>query len=130
MVKCDPFNKILFKVGQTKCCSYWPLSHFILYVIWGFLAPECWLFFSIVGVIWEMVESIIGTNSKKNDDIGVNKNVQYTNWWSGSITDLIFNSLGLLVGIALNKLCKKTKENINLSEEEKKKQLDECCSKT
>jgi len=119
IVKCDPMNKTVFQLGKLKCCSMWPISHFILYLIWGFLCPECWIFFSIVGVLWELFETILGMNSKKTDDIITRKNgVQYNNYWSGSLLDIIFNSLGLLVGISLNKLIIKKKDEKNLSKEE------------
>ena len=94
----------------VRCCSIWPLTHFILHLIMGYLFPECWGILLVSGFAWEAVESFIGSlpihpKLDKNNEI---LEGQYTkNWWYGNRLDIVANILGLAGGIGLNKLTTK-----------------------
>ena len=47
------------------CCSGWVLSHFVLFFILGFFFPDCIALLIIAGVLWEIIEFIIGIILKK-----------------------------------------------------------------
>ncbi len=109
----DILNKKLFswKLFGDSCCSFWPISHFILFFILGAIWPGCHILLLIAGVLWEIMEEIGGrtgdlfykrihpSKSKKKF-----KNLEYTRWWSGSIKDIVFNVAGLYLGVGLRAL--------------------------
>jgi hypothetical protein len=117
----DVLNKVLVKleVGDTKYpFSFWPFSHFILYVILGFLFPDIPLELTVAGIAWEALESITGhalrskypeirsrnfmdylKQQKPRED---KEDTQYADWMSGSLWDIVFNIIGLLVGMGVH----------------------------
>ena len=108
------FNcEMLYNItGEFNCVSWWNISHFIMYVILGFLSPEYWLLWFGCGVGWELFESLCGKiMSKTGIKIHrVDTETQYGDMWvSGSFTDIIFNSAGLLIGVLLSKVGNKNR---------------------
>ena len=105
----DILNKKLinFEVFGQPCCSWWPISHFILYLILGFLFPDYQLEFILIGIGWELLECLMGricrqfSSVKKEEDA---KGVEYVYWMSGSFKDIIFNIAGLYTGVLLNRI--------------------------
>ena len=82
--RCDFMNKIVFRVTDG-CCSYWSISHFIMYLILGFLFPKCWVLMLIVGIGWEILEFAAGLFDSNNRG---NSSIQYsTKWWAPNIAD-------------------------------------------
>lgn len=109
--KCDFMNRIAFRATEG-CCSYWPISHFIMHLILGFLFPECWFLLLIIGIGWEGMEFIFGLFERSK---GKDSSLQYSEkWWAPNIADLILNIAGLVVGLGLNKLWKAYKTNKNV----------------
>ena len=108
----DIFNKKLinFDIFGQPCCSWWPISHFILYLILGFLFPDYQLEFILIGIVWELLECLMGficrdfSSVKKGDDAN---GVEYVYWMSGSFKDIIFNIIGLYTGVLLNRIINK-----------------------
>ena len=81
LFNCEWFGK-LFNEGEIFSC--WPLSHFILYVIIGYISPDYWLLWFIVGIIWEFIEFIVSKViqnmcNKNHNNIESEKN--YTDLW-------------------------------------------------
>ena len=70
----------------------WRLSHFFLHLLLGFLFPSKFLLFFTLGVIWEIIEYIIGI-------------VTENNWWGETLwahcQDIIANTLGFMIGILI-----------------------------
>lgn len=103
----DFMNKKVFSVPwNSNCCSWWPVSHFILYAILGFLFPDCFWWLMLFGVIWECMESVAAmmTNGKRQKLI-TNEGVQYADsWFQGSVSDVFFNAAGFGAGFLLYKL--------------------------
>lgn len=107
IMKVDPLNKKLFSVGPITV-SWWPISHFILYTILGFLFPKCWLLIMVLGILWEIFEFITGLVLHKRRYVYTTKGVQYNDkWWAPNVFDPLFNALGFLTGYGLHVLYKK-----------------------
>jgi hypothetical protein len=99
--KCDFMNKILINVNDG-CCSYWPLSHFIMHFVLAFIYPETWPLLLVFGILWEGFEYVSGLyeRTKKKDPTR-----QYSEkWWAPNIADLFLNIIGMLLGLAFRKL--------------------------
>lgn len=102
----DVFNKNILKLPLMGEVSWWPLSHFILYFIFGLIFPDCFIIAMVTGVIWEIYEVAYGLYYKnyimktKTDENG---NIQYQEWWGGRISDIFFNLAGFLCGLFLAK---------------------------
>jgi hypothetical protein len=108
----DPLNYKLFNLNMFEnCCSGWPVSHFILFMILGFLYPNCWKIILLLGIIWELIEvSFYWFRSSDRQWVRTNNNLEYSkNWWAGSYKDIIFNCAGFGVGFLLAKLVKNNK---------------------
>ena len=108
----DVLNKQVFKapILGKNCCSWWPLSHFITFTIWGFIWPHLgWQMFAL-GVLWECIEYYINVMlTPKDKDLTFKKTrtqdgtLEYEQWWSSSSKDILFNAAGILTGIYLKK---------------------------
>lgn len=103
--------------GEKGVYSLWPISHFILYVFLGYLAPSWWWLWICLGIAWEIVEYACGllvrNLQSKEGTANLGKKAekmfmpQYgEEWVSGSQSDVLFNIAGLGLGILLTKLCK------------------------
>ena len=92
--------------GENGLYCYWPLTHFILYLVLGIGCPKIFPYLFLVGIMWELFELIIGKvvlkiKGPRNPD----KKTQYGhNWISGKYSDLMFNGLGLLLGVIIRKV--------------------------
>ena len=106
-VAADPMNKKLFNIGKFPI-SQWPLSHFILFMGFGFFMPRWWWVYILFGVGWEGVELLMKHLQKKNAKTArtrVNANeYTYLTYWESTIEDIILNTAGVAVGVGLAKL--------------------------
>jgi len=107
----DFMNKMVFSLpGFENCCSWWPISHFILFFIIGLLFPYCGLVAMTGGIIWELIEVFLSTLQRAPRQ-GIRTkggNVQYSqNWWAGSFKDIIANFAGYYTGKLVITLCRK-----------------------
>jgi len=101
--------------GEDGVYSLWPISHFILYVFLGFLAPSWWWLWISIGIGWEIFEYYCGQLVKglqtKKGTFKIAKKAekmfmpQYgEEWVSGTKSDVLFNVAGLALGILLSKI--------------------------
>jgi hypothetical protein len=100
-VNIDPFNKMILEVPFfEKCCSMWPLSHFIFFLIIGFLFPSCDVPAILGGIGWELAEvGVYYTLGHQRQGTRKNGKIQYSqNWWAGSWQDIAMNIGGFYVG--------------------------------
>ncbi len=74
-------NNIIFK------CNGWCMSHFIHYIVLGYLAPTYWLHVIVIGILFEVVEIYLNKLSKYID--------------SKLFIDTITNILGVIIGILI-----------------------------
>ncbi len=87
----------------VKCCSIWPVSHFILYTVLGFVAPSCTGLLFTTGILWELFEH--GASGFLPNPANLNPDGQYsTRWWGANLWDIPANGLGLLAGVGLKKI--------------------------
>ena len=107
-------SKILGDItGEKGVYSLWPVSHFILYMFLGYLAPSWWLLWICLGILWELFEYgcgqiVKGLQSKggKIANFGTKARkmivMQYEEEWvCGNKSDILFNIVGLVFGIML-----------------------------
>jgi len=104
--------------GEYKCLSWWPISHFIMYVVLGAVAPEYWLLWFCIGIGWELLEwgggKMLSAAGRDNLIRSRDNQTQYgDNWVAGSVTDVIFNGVGLGIGILLSRMMRKEKAQPN-----------------
>lgn len=90
-----------------KCCSYWVVSHFIMYVFLGYYAPNCWVAWIILGVVWECLEWCVGKFKPQKGPTVPGTEYGDSNgngWCQGSYKDIVFNLAGLLFGMTMNSM--------------------------
>jgi glycopeptide antibiotics resistance protein len=109
--KTDFLNKIVF-----DHYSFWPMTHLLLFMFLTIFFPnvKCIIHLMIIGIAWEVIETLISklTKSPKHT-ININDEIQYSyNWWAGSLSDIFFNSLGILLGLIAIFLFHKHKNSI------------------
>ena len=92
-------NKILEKIINCKLENQntlfsilWGLSHFIMYVLLGFYAPDLWYVSYSLSIIWELFEYIQEKNSVY---------IKY------NYCDFFTNAIGLAIGVLLYNIYKK-----------------------
>ncbi len=97
----DPMNKILFELPFLEnCCSAWPVSHFILFTIIGFLFPDCDAMAISAGIGWELIEvGVYHALGKSRQGVRRSGKVEYSSsWWMGSTKDIFMNIAGFYTG--------------------------------
>lgn len=95
----DFMNKNIGGIPLLKNISWWPVSHFVMYFILGFMFPYCARGLLTLGMLWEIFESLLGY-------FNINKNLvkpsslvyQYSSWWAGTVHDLFYNLFGFICG--------------------------------
>ena len=106
-VAADPMNRKLFNIGNFPI-SQWPLSHFIMYIGFGFIGPWGWWVYILFGVGWEGVELLMKFAQKKKAKTArtrINEDeFTYLTYWESTIEDIILNVSGVAVGVGLAKL--------------------------
>ena len=105
----DPLNKQIVDIPliSKNCCSLWPISHFVLFGIYGYIWPHySWVLF-LYGVLWEVLEGIMNTletakgEKVKHQQTRKGDKIEYVTWWEASYKDILFNSVGIIVGSTL-----------------------------
>lgn len=104
----DLLNQVVIE-GDGYRFSYWPVSHFIMYLILGFFFPDCWLLLIILGILWEIIEFVFGIFERKfasnKQKKKLTKRLQYASaWWAPQIGDILFNLAGLSIGLVLHRI--------------------------
>lgn len=101
----DSLNRKVFEWNWLEnCCSWWPITHLISFTILSYLFTYCEKVLFLGGVAWELFEAIMnyiirGTLKKQAMRVGIDSKVQYSEiWWAGSIKDILFNILGIIIG--------------------------------
>lgn len=101
MVKNDLLNQKQFDLPMLEnCCSWWPISHFILFSLIGFFFPNCAFIAIVGGILWELLEMFISSLMKQNRQaIRIDTGIEYSeNWFAGSTKDIILNIFGFYTG--------------------------------
>ena len=113
----DPMNFKIFNFPFLNfAVSSWPLSHFVYYFSLSYFYPSERKIIFIMGVTWEIIESILKILSSKKSKNKLNSKskrtrlikedgkicIEYTTYWDSSFKDIFFNSFGILCGKALH----------------------------
>lgn len=115
LVDNDPLNKKILNapILGKNCCSWWPVSHFIAFMIFSFIWPQYWKHLFALGVGWEFVEWVLkyvmtpkGEELKFKRTRTASGDVEYEQWWSSSKKDVLFNGAGILCGVYLSRIWK------------------------
>ena len=100
----DPMNVKLFDLPFVEnCCSSWPVSHFLFFLVIGALTVGDDMLYLGLGVGWEAFECVAnrlqgkGNQALRTSDEG-GLDIEYSRWWAGSAKDIAFNALGFYVG--------------------------------
>ena len=101
--KNDP---LLFNINNS-IINGWLISHFIVFMVAGYMYPDHFYFIMLIGICWEFIEMCIGYIKY----IPILKNIVYNNsllgntlkakddnWWYGQYEDIIVNIFGLVIG--------------------------------
>ena len=110
----DPLNFKLFNFPFFNfAVSNWPVAHYIYYFSLSYFYPNQRMTIFIIGITWEIIESILKVlsskkKSKTNLDVKSKRtkvidksgkiSIEYTTYWDSSFKDIIFNSFGILCG--------------------------------
>lgn len=99
----DLMNQKVFSISMLdNCCSWWPISHLILFFILGLLFPYCDVPIITAGIIWELIEMILSkifNRRRQGMRVKGSETIEYSgNWWAGSFKDILFNIIGFYLG--------------------------------
>lgn len=100
------------KFANCTGCDYWAVTHFAFFAILGFMFPQHLLLLTLVGIIWEFIETLLGTREIKlsgrrlmligsTDENGNVTDPEKDKWWYGRVSDIAFNTVGIVIGITL-----------------------------
>jgi hypothetical protein len=125
---------ICTKVHFNGYLTNWSISHYITFLIAGYISPESVYIIILAGVLWEIVELILEYTSKTNHDsflcstrilkyckikmtneefwhhyFGIKEHKDTKFIWSsggflGALLDIIINTLGVYSGIYIHNL--------------------------
>jgi len=100
----DPLNQRVMDLPGIGPLSWWPLTHYFLFLILGILFPHCDLLVIGAGILWEVFEvllSIVTANTNAYQVVKNGDNIEYSySWWSGSYKDILMNIAGFYTGKA------------------------------
>lgn len=101
----DVLNKMIvdFELFGRRCCSLWPISHFVLYGIVTYMYPKEWKFIFLIGLVWEIYEWMLSRFFIKNTNvIKSDSNLQYNEtWWAAEPLDIFMNTMGIALALLL-----------------------------
>lgn len=92
--------------------DWWSISHIILYIYFGYIFPEYFVEFLLIGIFWEIFESFtaVGTkyinktfNCLNSNNIFCKyiKKISSYDYWYGKFDDVVMNMIGFLIGVIL-----------------------------
>ena len=106
----DPMATNILTMCNTTF-NLWSLSHLILYMYFGYMFPNMFIEFLIIGIIWEGIEAVfplIVTDYKtqfcQNNhriDCKIVCQISPPNYWYGRFSDIVANSAGFIIGMML-----------------------------
>tara|TARA_B100001057_G_C22364016_1_gene761943 strand:+ start:262 stop:618 length:357 start_codon:yes stop_codon:yes gene_type:complete len=109
----DPLNKKCFTIPFYGKLSGWALSHIISYMILSYLYPKYWYHIFFIGICWEIIEYIFKLLSTEKDSElkfkrtrDTDNNIDYTTWWDSSTKDIVYNSIGIVIGYSMTRILK------------------------
>jgi hypothetical protein len=107
-------SKLKTRIYTSKCfyLDWWSISHFILYIYFGYVFPEYFVEFLLIGGAWELFEStackIPNLVTSKCDDNSslyckILANINSCDYWYGKMDDVAVNMTGYLIGSVISR---------------------------
>ncbi len=98
------FDILQFKLGLWDFDG-WSLTHLVFYFMLTHICPQKWKIIFIAGVMWEVIESAIGTPGM------ITRNMHLTDpkdkvWWYGKVSDIVINTIGIMIALVVSQLRK------------------------
>lgn len=97
----DPLTYSLFGPPLSNFLDGWGISHLLFYMALTYVYPHEWMFISVIGVLWEVLEHTVKDKpfylSKCNYKLETNRG----GWWYGRWEDIVMNSIGVVIGYHL-----------------------------
>jgi hypothetical protein len=104
----DPLTYKIYSHPICQDIDGWSISHVIFFLILGILFPGNYLQFFAVGVLWEIIETILGQHETKlsgtrlqligdQDESGVSTGKDNA-YWYGKESDILADVLGYTIG--------------------------------
>tara|TARA_B100001142_G_C14232139_1_gene615833 strand:+ start:427 stop:891 length:465 start_codon:yes stop_codon:yes gene_type:complete len=114
-------NDILLNKFNLLIYDYWAISHIILFFIVTYLFPNRYIFITICGIVWELIEHSIRyilnylyiTNQLNNyyhsklDKYVKKKQKKFNkqeNWWYGRYEDILYNAIGTILALIVKNI--------------------------
>lgn len=104
----DPLiNGLTNNSNANKFLDGWGIAHLLFFFFLTFLYPSNFIYIFILGVIWEIIETIFKDrpfyilNCKAYDVLNTDPN--YSPWWYGRWQDIIMNSIGIVSALIIKK---------------------------
>jgi len=102
IVQHDVLDSRILNIPELhKCCSWWPVTHLVLFFVIGLFFPHCDLVAIGMGVLWELIESLAS---------------------AGSIQDIFVNVIGFYAGKLVRTVWNRLKRAVPLSDEEENRE--------
>jgi hypothetical protein len=105
--KKDPMNVLLISYGKIRI-GFWSISHFFYYLLCTYCSRDKEIVIFLTGIGWEVLEDIISVYVKKKEfgkkhgrRLMGSETIHYTDWWSGSVLDIVVNTFGIATGYIL-----------------------------
>ena len=81
----------------------WSITHFLWFMILGYIYPETFILSTMVGISWELFEHYYGEKRPGwlggyGDCHDLASDRKDGNWWYGKWSDIICNTIGFLIG--------------------------------
>jgi hypothetical protein len=87
----------------------WSASHFLFFILVGYLFPKTFFLSMTMGILWELFEHYYGKERPgwlggygDCNDLATDR--EEGNWWYGKWTDIVCNSAGFIAGCWLRLL--------------------------
>jgi hypothetical protein len=104
-------DRLTSKFAKCNGCDYWGILHTLFFTLLGFLFPNQHLKYLMLGILWEVIEAIIGCVN--SGDVFINlfggwgvktkeNSARFGDaWYYGRLSDVFFNTVGYNIGSSL-----------------------------
>ena len=104
----DVLEFSLWKNSNKHGIDGWSVSHYLSFLVYGFLYPNTFILTTLLGALWELFECYVGiAKPKLLSGLGfcmpAGSGNKHKIWWYGKPSDIIVNSLGFITGNRLHK---------------------------
>ena len=105
----DPLTYSPLGPPWDKFLDGWGVSHLVFYGVLAYMYPS-WptlAFIALIGIAWEVIESLAKDRPFYLSECKYSINTDHAagagaaGWWYGRWQDIVMNSLGMVIGLAL-----------------------------